>query len=539
MCQSTAKGALKTSLDKREVSATSYEPNASKSQEHHNRKRACAVRNYRIQGLTIAKHVQSYLETEGGNLNADKARMIDRYVGNLRGCSSNSLFRVFPDGDMTYMASQTCKHKLCPVCNSQRKRKIRRVYRTFFDANTDLMEKYDFFHLTLTVPHTENGYKGKEVYSSELLEAFKKLRDLRGWKSKVYAGEYSVEFTKNENGLHIHLHALVLAHKTEFGRNKLYRFILNEWNRITAWEGAKRKEFTQEEKDAIKAGLGKDISDEQKELFVNALHPSGATHVGLESLYIKNDQGKKIYPSYEKNPNGFNAAIMECLKYHFEPFEIFTDKATKTPNVSLIVEMLPLLHKKRLYGRFGAFHGEKGLSFEEKDKAKNKKQKLQDDFEVYINQPIEEILDTYIPDVDLMTDLSQTANDEIIHPATGIAHDWQYLFYTVADIANLLVKGTPVAMGGEGVERLIYKKGCNWSKVIFQGTTPQVMGQFATYMQTEIKETPKKKRAKEWTKARNEKVKAQDVEPKKEYIPYEKIDAENFTVTTGNFWDLI
>jgi len=514
MCTGIAKGAKRTSLDKREVSATDLAPNASKSQEHHNRKRACAVRNYRIQGLTIAKHVQQYLETEGGNLNADKARMIDRYVGNLRGCSSNSLFRVFPDGDMTYMASQTCKHKLCPVCNSQRKRKIRRVYRTFFDANTDLMEKYDFFHLTLTVPHTENGYKGKEVYSSELLEAFKKLRDLRGWKSKVYAGEYSVEFTKNENGLHIHLHALVLAHKTEFGRNKLYRFILNEWNRITAWEGAKRKEFTQEEKDAIKAGLGKDISDEQKELFVNALLPSGATHVGLESLYIKNDQGKKIYPSYEKNPNGFNAAIMECLKYHFEPFEIFTDKATKTPNVGLIVEMLPLLHKKRLYGRFGKFHGEKSLSFNE-DKEEEQ------------------------PHGELMQEISETGNDNIIHPATGQAHDWQYVFYTVGDIANLIFRGTPVGLGGEGVTKLVYRVDKNFTKVFFQGTTREVMGQFATYMQVDVKEKPKRKRAEEMVKARNEKVKAQDVEPKKDYIPYEKIDAENFTITTGNFWDLI
>lgn len=195
------------------------------------------------------------------------------------------------------------------------------------------------------------------------------------WKKAVYAGEYTVEFTRNQNGLHIHIHALLLVKKAEQNRNQLYEDILLAWNRQTTWEEAPRKVFSETQK----AAIAKALKWENTNLVDDLLDPTGSTLCGLESLYVLKD-GKKRYVNPE-NEKEFMAGIMECLKYHFEPCKVKKDKETgeinlkqgamNQPNgrfdIDLIIEVLPAIYGQRLYAKIGAFYGDARLNMNQTD----------------------------------------------------------------------------------------------------------------------------------------------------------------------------
>lgn len=52
--------------------------------------------------------------------------------------------------------------------------------------------------------------------------------------------------------------------------------------------------------------------------------------------------------------------VLECLKYHFEPFAIENDNGEL--NVCLLTNLLPNIYRQRLYTKFGAFYGQKMLN---------------------------------------------------------------------------------------------------------------------------------------------------------------------------------
>jgi hypothetical protein len=257
------------------------------------------------------------------------------------------------------------------VCNTEREKSIRKKYLAYFRKNTlvnkkggevNKTEDFDFMHLTLTVPHSDNGFRGHKWYATELMSMFNAMRRTSWWNYFVWGGEFGVEVTKNHSGLHIHIHALLIVNKEEQNRNHLHREILLKWNELTTDKTSKRSTFEASELEAIKKG-NKTLTD----LELNLLNPKGATLIGLESLYVlKNKRVSKFdkwMPEQSKwkhyinssEESDFMAGILECLKYHFEP--VAFDKENGVYQFDLLREILPNIFRKPLYRKFGNLHG--------------------------------------------------------------------------------------------------------------------------------------------------------------------------------------
>jgi hypothetical protein len=278
----------------------------------------------------------------------------------LNTCCNKALFREhLTSGAHTFIAAHTCKHKLCAVCNAQRAKNVRKMYRNFFETNPELLERYDFMHLTLTVPHGSGEFRGERWYAPELMKEFNWMRKKAFWKRSVYAGEFGVEVTKNDNGLHIHIHSMLLVEKGQRNRNKLHRAIYLAWNKQTAGD----EDFlplSDEQRTAARKG---NSSITAKDL--DKINANGSVLIGLESLYTKSDVprpgffkcsrtgGYKRYVNAESNLESFMGGVMECLKYHFQPTAIEADGSL---DFELVAEILPAIKGKPLYRKFGAFH---------------------------------------------------------------------------------------------------------------------------------------------------------------------------------------
>ena len=300
---------------------------------------------------------------------------------------------------LEYIASHTCDNKFCFVCNWGRQRAIRKKYVRFFESNktvvkmerstkkgtqtrycTNAGEKdlllsgwtatadysFDLMHLTLTVPHTAEGYKNQKFYFEAVKTDFEHLRRADFWADFVLGGEFGCEFTRGEHGLHIHIHCLLLVRKPAFAgertRNELYRHILLYWNSRTAWDGSKRTAFSEAEKAAILKGNEKILTTQD----IAQLNPQGSTFVDLSNIFAVGRNGKKKYVSNwdhewtEGNRVAVVKAVMETISYHFKP-QCF-DSESGEFYYDTLIETLPALFKKSLYGKFGALATEKTLN---------------------------------------------------------------------------------------------------------------------------------------------------------------------------------
>ncbi len=330
-----------------------------KSRAYHNRQRCLWMTRAVKQNRLNYKELHEYLEANDVDDDSMAYLMDFRYA--INNCCRHALFREhLVNGAKEFIGAHTCKNKLCAVCNAKRAKDLRRKYRLFFDKNPDLLQHFDFFHLTLTVPHNEaGGFRGKQWYADELMREFNFMRKKKVWKELVYAGEFGIEVTKNEKGLHIHIHSMLLVYKGLQNRNRLHRFILQAWNRQTAGSGIRQK-FSAGDKEALLRS-NKLLTPYD----INQLDPSGATFIGLESLYLKSHEPKpgfhyseragffKRYVKPSDSTETFLSGIMECLKYHFQPMALKEDGSL---NFSLICEILPAIKGKPLYRKFGAFH---------------------------------------------------------------------------------------------------------------------------------------------------------------------------------------
>jgi len=400
-----------------------------------NKKRLRRQAFLRRQNLEFATQMEEHIGRM--NFSAEKRQWGEKLIGNLRGCLSHGLFRQFKiDGALSYIGGQTCKNKFCQVCNSERKRKLRGKYWRYFDENEAIREENDFFHLTLTVPHRDGtGWRGTEVYATELIQRFNFLRKKEWWSGSkkhgiegmVSGGEYCVEFTRNENGFHTHIHALVLAKKGLRNRNRLYTQILRDWNRLTIDEGAKRQSFGENDRKGIRKSLSS-LNDSEFDTIFSQLDPRGSTLVGLESLYVISAKKQKGYHWCKrlktwkryvgKEAEDMMRGIVECLKYHFEPLSM--KLGNDIYDVETILELGPTLHRKRLYGKFGCFYGVKELNISDSSSAV-------DDFD----EALEE------------------APDLVVHPELEVMASPGDYHYITTDVANawLNVDGLMVIRG--------------------------------------------------------------------------------------------
>lgn len=350
-----------------------------------NRKRSKILSMLKKKNIELLTEVRRYQRQQ--KLKPIENTLSNLLIKNIGGCSSYTLYA--DNGyDLELLTNFSCNHKLCNICNWQRQKKIRRKYFKWFENNAQLVSiskgltskiitktqmdkyvlkgyqidsenlQYDLMHLTLTVPHSEKGFKGKRFYFKEIVKAYNFMRKTKEFRNFVYGGEYGVETTKNDEGYHIHIHSLLFVKKIAKNRNLLHRDILKIWNRLTVNPDSKRNEFSDIEIQSIKKG-NKLLDNE----FVKKLDPKGATLINLETIYYKDAAGKKQYVS-DKNTESMLRAVMETISYHFKP-KLF-NSGEHHYDVEAIVELLPEVYKNRnLYSKFGCLFGEKQLNVDD------------------------------------------------------------------------------------------------------------------------------------------------------------------------------
>ena len=369
-----------------------------------NRKKGYSLAMNRVKNIKLGVELDLIINS----MPIQDAALVMKFRSRLFSCASNSLYREHSTA-ATLVQSQKCKHKLCCICNSERKSKLRSIYVNYFKDNPDLMKEYSFMHLTLTVPHSVNGWRGKQVFNKELLEAFKYVRNkVPFWKNHVFAGQYSIEFTKGDNGLHIHLHALILV-KKRVRRNYLYPLILKAWNNATIDDSSKLT-WSTERIEGIRKSLDFLPNDQQNDV-ISELSEKGSTLVGLESVYHFEFIDGKFEKIYGKDEESILRGIIETLKYHFEPVCL--------EDISLVVELLPLIAKQRLYGRFGDFYNNKKLGLAFKNLEND-----EDEDDTVILDPITgeiDILEDYIYNIYDSTKVKNRKKDGLFTPLRPIA----------------------------------------------------------------------------------------------------------------------
>lgn len=367
-----------------------------------NRIRSAKMTKQRWMNIKLANATKTYLEQQRDDqcphtdaFMSTGNQMLEKLEKSLRfSCNGrNTLYRKTLDNQYSLVHGMNSGHKLDFVSNSQRCKLLRSKYYNFLKENHEkgvfsksgkiieknLLKECDFFHLMLSVPHTKKGYRGEKFYAKELIQRFNFLRKDEYFREKVIAGEYTTEIVENgENGYHIHLHILLITKNWKGNRDEIYNWILPRWNSLTVNNDVEQDEFTPETKEFLK---DKGFAPEQIEF----LNPKGSTIAWLESLYVTKKfvtqkekkegwkfskrlsrQGKPVFIKYlNKNAplEDKMKGIMECLKYHFEPFALHDDEGNF--DIELIAKILPNIYRQRLYGKFGLFFGVKELNLKE------------------------------------------------------------------------------------------------------------------------------------------------------------------------------
>ncbi len=301
-------------------------------------------------------------------------------------CANISLYRDEEHkGELTLIHSYLCDCKLCFICNQSRWKATRRKYLRWFASNETIVEvenpdnksvkyvtrtqasskykswslkaysNYDIMHLTLTVPHTVDGFDGEKYYFDKLSRLYWLMRKNPEWNRLVFGGEYGIETTRSNNGLHIHIHSLLLVRREIQNRNKLHKLIFFLWNKATVDQNSTRESFDKETIAGILKGNRTFTED-----FVATLNPKGGTNINLETIYAMDpNTGQKIR-NIEFNSEQMIFGVLEAISYHFS-LQCF-DKENKTFDFNLMADIMPKIYRKALYKKFGCLHGETVLN---------------------------------------------------------------------------------------------------------------------------------------------------------------------------------
>jgi hypothetical protein len=119
----------------------------------------------------------------------------------------------------------TCEFRLCPDCGRRRSRKLQNKYLPMMRA---FLRHHHVkpVHLVLTQTHRAETRKQS---AKRINDAFKKLQRRSFWKEFFKGGTWSLEFTKDKNGLH-HTHLHIVAFRRKFFGIELLR---SEWLAVT------------------------------------------------------------------------------------------------------------------------------------------------------------------------------------------------------------------------------------------------------------------------------------------------------------------
>jgi len=361
---------------------------AKKNISDPNNRRSWTLSKLKRKNYKLTKEMNHYIATTG--LTEDQEPQFFKLKKDVGNCSNAAIYREsLADGHVTFIHSAKCKNKICSICNWSRQKNIRRKYMAWFKANQTIVElhrndngkmllkytteaqyaanqhplwqfearlEYDLMHLTLTVPHhAKTGFNGELYYFEKITALFNRMRkECDMWKFLVLGGEYGIETTKKDNGHHIHIHSLLLVRRERQSRNKLHKAVLKFWNNVTIDQSVTRSQFTI---DVIEKIIkGNRLLDVE---FVKQLDPKGTTWIDLQNIYTFTETGEKER-SAKWNSKEMMVAVMETIKYHFEPFAF--DKDSGKFDIKLMAELSSVLYKKRLYNKFGCLINEKSLN---------------------------------------------------------------------------------------------------------------------------------------------------------------------------------
>jgi diadenosine tetraphosphate (Ap4A) HIT family hydrolase len=119
----------------------------------------------------------------------------------------------------------TCEFRLCPDCSRRRSRKLQNKYLPMMRAFLR-HHRVTPVHLVLTQTHKAETRKQS---AKRINDAFKKLQRRAFWKEFFKGGTWSLEFTKDKNGLH-HTHLHIVGFRRKFFDIELLR---SEWLAVT------------------------------------------------------------------------------------------------------------------------------------------------------------------------------------------------------------------------------------------------------------------------------------------------------------------
>ncbi len=119
----------------------------------------------------------------------------------------------------------TCEFRLCPDCGRRRSRKLQNKYLPMMRAFLR-NRRITPVHLVLTQTHRKETRKQS---AKRIKDAFVKLQRRAFWKEFFKGGTWSLEFTKDKNGLH-HTHLHIVGFRRKFFDIELLR---GEWLAVT------------------------------------------------------------------------------------------------------------------------------------------------------------------------------------------------------------------------------------------------------------------------------------------------------------------
>lgn len=266
------------------------------------------------------------------------------------GVSIYAKFKLGSEHSSQIIATAYSRHRLDPVWCWRKSQLIRKVYRNYM-RESEFHRKHQLIHMTLTVPHKNGIFEGKRFYARELIAKFRDLRKTDAWKKYVVGGEYGIEVKRSPgaNGLHIHIHSMVLQNKN-YSKNEAEQALKNEWQILT---GA--TEFHYE-------SLYYYLKDENGKKIVNKIYLNFNRHAHPELKELVERKRIKHYCDPETTEeHDYLDAVMECIKYHFK-FDDFQNEDGSW-DLDLMREVLNNSKNLRMYSRFGCFYGEKALNF--------------------------------------------------------------------------------------------------------------------------------------------------------------------------------
>ncbi|HMU68458.1 MAG TPA: hypothetical protein PKC38_00545 [Chitinophagales bacterium] len=265
----------------------------------------------------------------------------------------------------------TCsKHRIDPVWNYLKSKRLRSSIHSWMKAES-IHEKFQPMHLVLTVPHPggvwtpPGSQKELTFYAKEMVQCFNLMRKASAWNKYIYGGLLCLEITrKGANGLHIHIHAMVLQ-RPEFDRNEVYDYISAKWEELT---GAKkcwyetlyihRRVNPEDNRSAWileTDGNGNKVWDEDRQEYKKKKFYLDARYDWFKEL----DEEQKF--------NTYVNGVLECVKYHFKYESFKTGRKVNGTNVDewdiqLMADVLRYSKNLRMYDKFGELYGEHRLS---------------------------------------------------------------------------------------------------------------------------------------------------------------------------------